>query len=365
MKRTFTSPSKYYQGPGELNHLGGYAAEFGSKALVLISGSGKKRFGSAIEGGFAETKAACVFELFSGECCREEIEKVREAIRKEQADVLVGVGGGKALDTAKAASFFERIPLIIVPTIAATDAPTSALSVINTKEGAFESAQPIAKNPDMVVVDSKVIADAPIRFTVSGIGDALSTWFEARANDRRGGNNSAGGKPTRAGLALAELCCSILMEEGVAAVEDLKRGALTPSVEAVIEANILLSGIGFESGGGLAVAHALNVGLDALPECSSCFHGEKVAFGTIVQLVLERAPEEELAKVLELCVAVGLPVTMKQLGVEELTVEKADAVAKLACEDEIVGNMPFEVTVEMMREAILAADSIGREVLAQ
>ena len=137
----------------------------------------------------------------------------------------------------------------------------------------------------------------------------------------------------------------------------------TKSLEKIIEANTLLSGIGFESGG-LAGAHAIHNGFTVLPECHHMYHGEKVAFGTLVQLVLEDAPVEEIEEVLEFCLSVGLPVTLKELGVEEVTEEKIRAVAEASTvPDESIHNMPFEVTADSVYAAIMVADSLGKEYL--
>ena len=146
----------------------------------------------------------------------------------------------------------------------------------------------------------------------------------------------------RQAMALAKLCFDTLMEEGVKAKIALEAGACTKSVEKVIEANTLLSGIGFESGG-LAGAHAIHNGFTVLEECHSMYHGEKVAFGTITQLVLEDVPAEELQEIIDFCIELGLPVTLKQLGVKEVTNDKIMAVAKAACaENDTLHNMPFE-----------------------
>ena len=187
------------------------------------------------------------------------------------------------------------------------------------------------------------------------MGDALATYFEARACAASDAQTCVNGKSTGAAMALAKLCFDTLMEEGVKAKIALEAGACTEAVEKVIEANTLLSGIGFESGG-LAGAH----------ECHSMYHGEKVAFGTITQLVLENIPAEELEMIIDFCIEVGLPVTLKELGVKEVTPEKVMAVAEAACaENDTLHNMPFQVTPETVSAAILAADAYGRYFLGE
>ena len=310
-----------------------------------------------------EAKAELLFEDFNGECSKGEVDRLVALARDNGCDIIVGVGGGKILDTAKAVAYYLESPVIICPTIASTDAPCSALSVLYTDDGQFDKYLFLKANPNIVLMDTTVIAASPVRLTVSGMGDALATYFEAQATHDADGGTCAGGKGGMAGLALAKLCYETLMADGVKAKVALEKGALTPAVEHIIEANTLLSGIGFESSG-LAAAHAIHNGLTLLPECHGMYHGEKVAFGTIVQLVLEDAPTEKLEEVLGFCIELGLPVTMKELGVAEVTREQAMVVAEAACApDDTMCNMPFEVTPEMVANAILGADALGHYYL--
>ena len=286
-------------------------------------------------------------------------------MKEKDCDLVIGIGGGKIFDTAKAVAYYQKVPVLICPTIASTDAPCSALSVLYTDEGVFEEYLFLPANPNLVLMDTEIIAKSPVRLTVAGMGDALATYFEARACQRSQATSCAGGKTTEAAMALARLCFDTLMEEGVKAKIALEAGACTTAVEKVIEANTLLSGIGFESAG-LAGAHAIHNGLTVLEECHSMYHGEKVAFGTITQLVLENVPAEDLEEILDFCIEVGLPVTLEQLGVKEATDEKIMAVAKAACaENDTLHNMPFEVTPESVAAAIKAADAYGKYFLGE
>lgn len=363
MARVFISPSKYVQGAGELDRLGEYTKVYGKKALVIISAGGKKRFGERVEASLAAAGVECAFDEFCGECSQAEIDRLVEVLKGTGSDVVLGVGGGKIFDTAKAVAAAVDVPVVVVPTIAATDAPCSALSVIYTDEGQFKEYQFFKQNPNLVLMDTEVIAKSPVRLTVSGMGDALATYFEARACKRSDAGTCAGGKVTSAAMALARLCYETLMSDGVKAKLALEAGACTESVEKVIEANTLLSGLGFESAG-LAGAHAIHNGMTAMPETHAFYHGEKVAFGTLTQLVLENA--DELYEVLDFCVEVGLPVTFAQLGVADASYERVLEVARLACADnDTLHNMPFEVTPEKVANAMLAADAYGRAALAE
>ena len=329
MAKILISPSKYLQGAGEMKNIGTYAAKCGKKALVLISQGGYRRIGTMIEESFAGSDCNVVFDYFNGECCESEINRLVAIVKEKGCDLVIGVGGGKIFDTAKAVAYYAEKPVFICPTIASTDAPCSALSVVYTEEGVFEKYLFLPANPNLVLMDTDIIVKSPVRLTVAGMGDALATYFEARARQRKGAT-SAPWKTTEAAMALRETLLDTLMEEGVKAKIALEAGVCTPAVEKVIEANTLLSGIGFESAG-LAGAHAIHNGFTVLEECHHMYHGEKVAFGTLTQLVLENVPLDELEDIILWCIEVGLPVTLAELGAGNVTDDQLMEVAKTAC----------------------------------
>ena len=364
MSTIFISPSKYIQGPGEINNIGKYTAWLGKKALCVISQGGYTRQGTQIEASFAKAGVEVAFDFFHVECSINEINRLVSVVKEKGCDVVIGVGGGKIFDTAKAVAYHVGTPVIICPTIASTDAPCSALSVIYTDEGVFQEYLFLPSNPNLVIMDTQIIADSPVRLTVSGMGDAMATYFEARACCLSGASTCAGGKVSVAALGIAKLCFDTLMNDGLLAKSALETHTCTPAVERVIEANTLLSGIGFESGG-LAGAHAIHNGLTVLEECHHMQHGEKVNFGTLTQLVLEQIPEEELCVMLNWMTAVGLPVTLKELGITDDSREHLMPVAEAACAvNDTMHNLPFQVDAERVYNAILVADSYGRAALA-
>lgn len=353
-------PARYIQAPGLMEDLCSYVKNIGTKLFVLVSASGKGRVSDALEKSAKQSGAELTYEVFGGECSRNEINRLVEAYKASGCDVIVGIGGGKIHDTAKAVAFYANAPVAIVPTIAATDAPCSALSVIYTDEGVFEEYLFLPSSPDVVLVDVDVVAKSPVRLLVSGMGDALATYFEARACKQSDGPNFLGGKATITALAIAKLCYETLLADGVKSILSVKAKASTKALENIVEANTYLSGIGFESCG-IAAAHAVHNGFTAIEETHHCYHGEKVAFGVLTQLVLENVPSEELEEVIGFCLDVGLPVTLADLGITEVKPEEIMSVAELACaEGDTMGNMPFAVTPKNVYDAILAADSIGR-----
>lgn len=371
MRKAFICPTKYVQGQDELLNLGYFIKVFGDSALLIAHKDDIERVKDKLDSTAKKFGVTFVESNFKGECSREEVARLQELAKNNKCSCTIGLGGGKAIDTAKCVAQGDN--LIIVPTIAATDAPTSHSAVLYTPDGAFDDYAYFKQSPSVVLVDTTVIAKAPTRFLVSGMGDALSTYFEARATSNSYSNVNAGlpcgyregvcgeAKGTNTALALAKLCYETLIKDGVKAKVSSDCNLVTPALENIIEANILLSGLGFESGG-LAAAHAIHDGLTILEGTHKYFHGEKVAFGTIAQLVLENAPTEEIEEVLEFCLQVGLPVCLEDIGVETITEEELKEVAEKACiKEESIYSMPFPIDVEEVAAAIITADSIGKK----
>jgi len=229
-----------------------------------------------------------------------------------------------------------------------------------SEKGVFERVYYQKTNPQVVLVDSKVIADAPVRFLVSGMGDALATWFEARSCERTKSPNACGGWSTLTGVNLARLCYNTILDHGYAAKIAVEKRIVTPALEHILEANILLSGIGFESGG-LAAAHSIHNGLTALPETHAFYHGEKVAFGVFAGLVLADALPSEMEVVYSFCEKIGLPTTLADIGLPGISRENLMKVAEKACApEECIHHEAGLVTPEKVLSAMLAADAVGQ-----
>ena len=371
MRKAFICPTKYVQGEDEILNLGYFVKTFGDSALLIAHPDDVKRVQEKLKSTAETFNIRFVESEFCGECSRREVSRLQELAKESNCTCTIGLGGGKAIDTAKCVAEGEN--LIIVPTIAATDAPTSHSAVLYTSEGAFDDYAYFKQSPSVILIDTTVIANAPVRFLVSGMGDALSTFFEARANVQSYSKVNAGlpcgfregvcgeARGTKAAFALASLCYESLLEDGWKAKIACENHVVTESLEKIIEPNILLSGLGFESGG-LAAAHAIHDGLTILEGTHKYFHGEKVAFGTIAQLALENAPMEEIEEVLDFCLSIGLPVCLEDIGVDHITEEELYQVAEKACiPEESIYAMPFPITVEKVAAAIKLADSIGKE----
>jgi glycerol dehydrogenase len=334
MTTTTIFPGRYVQGENALSLLSEEAARLGAKGFAIVDPAVRSICEQAVAEGAG---FPFVLESFRGECSDEEIARLTGIAKAGGADVIVGMGGGKSLD-----------------------APCSALSVIYTAEGAFKRYLVLPRNPDVVLVDSTVILNAPLRFLVSGMGDALSTWFEAEDCRISGAANMTGRPGGMTAFGLARMCLDTLMDDGPAAVEAMQAKKMTPALERVIEANTLLSGLGFESGG-LSGAHAIHNGLTVLPGAHGFWHGEKVAIGTLALIALTARPADLVARVYDFCLKVGLPVCLEDIGLTDPTDDDLMQVARMACAPgETIHNIKGDVTPEQVLAAIKAADAEGR-----
>lgn len=363
MSRMLLSTGRYIQGAGAVREIGTHAARLGRSALVIGGKTALSLCGPDIEASLAEQGIPSRQELFRGVSSLKEIGRLAATAAESGADFVIAVGGGAAIDAGKAVAHEMKAPVIVVPTTVASDAPCSALSVIYTEEGVFESYLFLPKNPDCVLVDTAVVAQSPARFLVAGMGDALATVWESGTCARSGKPNplNGGGSQTLATLALARLCYETLLESGLQARLAIERGVVTPAVEAIVEANILLSGLSSENGGH-AAAHSIHNGLTTLPATRNNLHGEKVAFGVLAQLVLEGRSSRDIKEVQEFCLSVGLPVCLEELNVINPSAEEIRQVAEASVVDgETIHATWFPVTAAMVEAAIRTADALGTE----
>ncbi|MDQ8041126.1 glycerol dehydrogenase [Cellulosimicrobium sp. XJ-DQ-B-000] len=363
--RTLISPLRYVQARGALTRLGEFVRPIGTKPLLVADDVVWGIVQDTVAVSFQEQDLPRHRTGFGTYATAAEVDRLAREIDELGADVVVGIGGGSTIDAVKAAGHLRGIRWVSVPTVASTDAPCSALSVIYTEDGAFEEYRFFPHNPDLVLVDTGLVANAPVKFLVAGVGDALATWIEARAVAEANASTMAGGLPLVTGTALAQLSWDILWENALPAIDAVKDHLVTPAVEKVVEANTLLSGLGFESGG-LAAAHAIHNGLTAAPQTHGLTHGQKVNIGSVTQLVLEGAPTEEIEEFVRFTTRVGLPNTLTEIGLTADDVHDLTRVAEAAtAEGETIHAMPFPVRVPELVDALRSIEGFSRRVRAE
>lgn len=353
LSRAFMAPVRYWQGPGELDRIGERLEDTPGAIIVVMSPRTRGEHGERLRASLARRDATFVTSLSA--CTDALVDALTEQVVGAGADLVVAVGGGTITDTAKAAAHRAGARVVVVPTLASTDAPTAAAAVIYDGRGAVASIETYPAGPYAVVVDTDIIASAPLRYLVAGMGDAMATAYEARAATLANATTIAGGVGTRAATAIAEQCRTTLLAEATEAIRFVRTGGgPREPFEAVVEANILLSGLGFESGG-LAAAHAVHNGL--VPHArEDALHGELVAYGLLVHLALI-GDMAELERVLAFHRSVGLPVSAEQVGVPIQRLSTVTQVAERACDPrDSMRNMPMAVTPHDVIQAVVVVE---------
>lgn len=360
--KMYTGPSRYVQGIDLIDRAAHYLKPLGSAPLIIADDVVWGIAGEKLQNSLRGDGMEATHEVFGGEASMNEIGRIVETAGNGSTDVIIGLGGGKTIDTARAVADKLGLPVAIFPTAVSADAPTARVSVIYSDEGVFESYLFYDRNPDLVAVDTRVIANAPVRTLRSGLGDALATLVEARAVHRANGRRmDDSSRPTLAGLALAEKCEETLFAYAHQALKDNEEHIVSPALEAICEANTLLSGLGFENGG-LAAVHAIHNGFTALDgDIHHMTHGEKVAFGVGVQLMLSGATNDEADRYFGFLQSVGLPTTLEEIHLGDASEEDLYKIAELACSsEETLKQMPGEHTTTDVVQAIRAADRYAR-----
>ncbi|WP_235848317.1 iron-containing alcohol dehydrogenase family protein [Litchfieldia alkalitelluris] len=358
-------PGQYIRKPFLLEEIGSYIKSFGEKVLAI---GGETALSVSIEqmitGLTIENLELLDSVAYGGNCSWSNIQKLIEKIEELKPDVLLAVGGGTAIDTVKAVGYATNLPIIAIPTIAATCAATTSISILYDDEGTFIEISRKSKAPNLVLVDTAIIKNAPYRFLAAGIGDTLAKWFESKASIQKAVPNAL----NRTAVKIAEELYQMLLEQGPSALEALKKGKDDPAIDDVIDSIILVSGSVSGYGGDdcrTAAAHAIYSGLTIFPEIHETYHGEIVAFGILAQLVLEGKTEEEILNLVSFYEKVDLPSSLAAMNLHELSDQQWKELGEVTVTIEDMDNMPFEVTPKMVIEAVKTADMIGRKAVKQ
>ena len=354
-------PGKYFQGERALEELPGIVTSLGAKKPMLIWDTNSKKAVVGVVGPALESAGMGFVEyMFPGECTKEVARAIAQACRDEGCDIVVGLGGGKVMDAAKAVAIYTEMKVIIAPTVASNDAPTSACTVWYDDNHVMTGFDLWPVSPNVILADTGGLVNAPPRMLKAGVGDALATHLEALASYKTRKPTCAGGTPTDTVMALTKLCLETLMANAEDALIAVEAGAVTPRFESFVEAVVLLSGLGWESGG-LATAHTLGNGLPSLEETHGALHGEKVALGIVTQLMLDPDIDAEEAKrIVTFMAKIGLPVCFEDLNMQNISKERLYTwCEENTAEGSFCHNHAFPVTARSLYNAMLMANQYG------
>lgn len=362
MIKTMGFPSRYMQGPGALSCIGNLLLSLGfSRPAILCDEVVRKVVLPRVQSSFEAAGLPVKLELFPGEINRKTIAECNRKIETHQPDVVLGLGGGKAVDAAKAAALNLGVPVIVGPTVASNDAPTSRLIVVNDENNNPVEIEFLVLNPMAVIVDTEIIVQAPPRFFAAGIGDAVSKRFEARQCLASGGKNFFGTPPSGTAIMIADHCYDVILQHAQGAYNAVCDQNANAEVEELVEASVLLSGLGFENGG-LSLAHSLIRGIASVPAMSNNLHGEMVAFGALVQMVTEDANHSEIDRLLNVLLAVNLPVTFEGLGLSgPLSQVDLQRIVDATLAHTYTKNMTPTLTGSRLAHALKRTNDVGSE----
>jgi glycerol dehydrogenase len=291
---------------------------------------------------------------YGSDCSEAGLAALRQALTAHQADLIIGIGGGKALDAAKLLAYQQGLPVVTIPTSAATCAAWTALSNVYSDQGAFLYDVSLDRCPELLILDYDLIQTAPQRTLVAGIGDAIAKWYEASVS-------SGHSEQTLiiAAVQQARVLRDILFQKSVAALKEPGSAVWRE----VVDATVILAGVIGGLGGAqcrTVAAHAVHNGLTHLPIHSS-IHGEKVAYGILVQLRLEEMVQgNQLAatarqQLLKFYAEIGLPQKLGDLGLGEIRLGELQQAAEIALAlNSDIHRLPFRVVPEQLMAAMVS-----------
>jgi glycerol dehydrogenase len=309
----FGSPRRYVQGAGALDHIGKEIKRIGDSAVLIADIFVQELIGPSVHDRCADAGVTLTQIMFGGEVTQSEVDRMAALLGSPRPDVVIAAGGGKSIDAGKLLGGKIGAKLVTVPTAASNDAPTSHSIAVYDQSHKLVAIERLNGNPELVLVDTAIIAKAPARLLSAGIGDAIVKRFEVEQCASAKGANMFGSLSAQTAVALARACYEEVRTYAVAGLAAVARGYPDENLERVVEATVLMSGLSFESGG-LSISHAMTRGLTTAPGAALSLHGCQVAYGLLVQLELERRNVEFLDDIRRFFAQVGLPLALRDLG---------------------------------------------------
>ncbi len=349
------APAQVVRGFHAIEQVGGQIARLGTRPLMVGGERSLNVVKSRLKSVFKSHSLTAAKASYGKDCSETTLANLQKAVADHQADLIIGVGGGKALDTAKLLAYQCKLPIVTIPTSAATCAAWTALSNIYSEQHAFLYDVGLARCPDLLVLDYDLVATAPERTLIAGIGDAIAKWYEASISSGHSDKTLL-----IAAVQQARVLRDILFQKSEAALKN----PLGSEWQEVVDASVLMAGVIGGIGGAqcrTVAAHAVHNGLTHLLESHHALHGEKVAFGILVQLRLEEMVQgNQLAassrqQLLKFYEQIGLPKTLAELGLGEVSIAQLQYAAEVACNDASdIHRLPFLVVPSQLMAAMVS-----------
>ncbi len=352
------APRNYLNEPGLVDRIGDFVAPFThDKVMIITSPKAWQATQQAVDASFNGQGIHYQRHFLQGECTAATIAAFTELAVAGDIALIIGIGGGKVLDTAKGiAESSGRLPLITVPTVAATCAAWSPISVLYTEAGAHLNSMPLQRTPEWVLVDSGIIAATPVRYLKAGIVDSLAKWYEFEPYLRQDDSSLSLVLKAQA----ARLALDIFEQHGKEAIADNQARQVTPALIKVVDAVIALAGMANSMRDEIpriGVAHGIHNSITRHPDLHGFLHGELVGFGLVIQSLLDNnsgAPSR--VRLLDLLKTFSTPLTLRQLGVTESVAARAAQLARgVQIAPAIAARLPFELNAERIEQALLLA----------
>lgn len=352
---------KFCFGRGVYARFPEYCRAMGRRFAVIGGVTGMEKglpsLRAAIEGSDMELLAALPF---GGACTQAAMDKLAMEIAPFQPDFLVGMGGGKAIDTAKGAADQLHLPLVSMPTLVSNCAPITALSVVYREDGPFDRFLFYDAPPALTLVDLDLAANAPADYFRAGMGDTLSKHLESTFSARGDILGQGMDHMSAIGVALSSTCYGPILQYGRQALDEVLRHEAGPAMEICARSIIVSAGLVSLMASddyNCALAHAVCYGLQLFPHVEeSCLHGDLVAYGALVQLLLDG--QEEKAKELRAFLrSLGTPVTLSEMNVPRDR-EALAACLKEATTGPDMAHIPYPITEDMVFDAMRRAETL-------
>lgn len=349
------APAQVIRGSGILAQVGEQIGRLGNRPLVVGGSQTLAVIAPQMQAWATTTNLTVEQATYGADCSEAELARLRAATAAHQANLVIGVGGGKALDAAKLLAYQCDLPVVTVPTSGATCAAWTALSNVYSDQGAFLYDVALPTCPDLLILDYQLVQTAPQRLLVAGIGDAIAKWYEASVS-------SGHSEQTLivAAVQQARVLRDLLLQKSVAALQQPGSSVW----QEVVDATVLLAGVIGGLGGAqcrTVAAHAVHNGLTHLLQSHGTLHGEKVAYGILVQLRLEEIVQGNLLaatarqQLLKFYREIGLPQTLADLGLMHITLTELEQAAAIACRPgSDIHHLPFAIDPAHLMAAMVS-----------